>query len=71
MKTLGSFVRIPAVVAMASGLLISDVAQAALPISSSGTGNPVSATVWICLAVFVLGTLGLAFWNSKRSETQE
>lgn len=68
MKTLGSFVRIPAMLAAAGTLLASQSVQAALP-TNKGTGQLEGSAIWICLAAFVLGTLGLAFWNSKRRET--
>jgi hypothetical protein len=69
MKTLGSFVRTPALLATACVLLGSDSAQAVI-LTSNGTGRASSASVWICLAVFVLGTLGVAFWKSKWRETE-
>ena len=70
MKTLGSFVRIPARLAAGSVLLISQAAQAAGLPAAKGTAETEGTAVWICLAVFVLGTLGLAFWNSKRREAE-
>jgi hypothetical protein len=69
MKTLGSFVRTPALLATAWVLLGPGSAQAVL-VTSSGTGRTSTTSVWICLAVFVLGTLGVAFWKSKWRETE-
>lgn len=70
MKTLGSYVRVPTLLATAGVLFLADVARAALPTTNTNTGESPSGTVWICVAGFVLGTLGLAFWNSKRRETE-
>lgn len=69
MNTAGLFVRIRALPAAVGVVLVSDAAQAALR-TSKGTGQSQGAAVWICLAAFVLGTLGLAFWNSKRREAE-
>jgi preprotein translocase subunit SecG len=69
MNRLSSFPRIPALLAAASSLLIGDMAQASLT-TAKGTGEETTAVVWIALAAFVLGTLGLAFWNSKRREAE-
>jgi preprotein translocase subunit SecG len=69
MKTLGSFVRTPALLATACVLLGSGSAQAVV-ITTNGTGETATTSVWICLAVFVLGTLGVAFWKSKWREAE-
>jgi hypothetical protein len=71
MKSLGAFACIPALIA-AGVVFVSQAAHAAPTGLSTvkGTGEIQGATVWICLAVFVLGTLGLAFWNSKRREAE-
>lgn len=69
MKTLGSLVRTSAMLATTCILLGSDTAQAALD-TAKGTGRTSSTSVWICLAVFVLGTLGVAFWKSKWREAE-
>ncbi len=69
MDTVTLFVRVRALAVAACVSLIGDTAQAALT-TSKGTGQEQGAGVWLCLAVFVLGTLGLAFWNSKRRETE-
>ncbi len=69
MKTLGMFMRIPAVLGAAGVLLICGTAQAAL-VTSNGTGLQASTAAWICMAVFVLGTLGVAFWNSNRKKVE-
>ena len=70
MKTLCSFVRSPALLAVSGTLLMSRAVHAAGLPTAKGTGQVQGSAVWICLAAFVLGTLGLAFWNSKRRETE-
>jgi hypothetical protein len=69
MKTLDSFVRVSALVAAACVLLGPRSAQAVL-ITSPGTGRESGAIVWVCLAAFVLCTLGVAFWKSKWREAE-
>jgi preprotein translocase subunit SecG len=68
MSSVSSCARIGALAA-AGVLLTGDAAQAAL-MTSKGTGQEQGAAVWLCLAAFVIATLGLAFWNSKRRETE-
>jgi hypothetical protein len=69
MNTTRLFVRIRALAAVAGVMLVGDAVQAALT-TAKGTGQDQGAAVWLCLAAFVLGTLGLAFWNSKRREAE-
>jgi hypothetical protein len=69
MKTHGSFVRTASLVTAACALLSPRVAQAVL-ITSPGTGRESGAIVWVCLAAFVLCTLGVAFWKSKWREAE-
>jgi len=62
-------VRIAALAAVACAMLSPRSAQAVL-VTSPGTGRQSGAIVWVCLAAFVLCTLGVAFWKSKWREAE-
>ena len=68
MKSLGSFVWTSALVAACVAL--SPCGAQAVLVTSPGTGRQSGAIVWVCLAAFVLCTLGVAFWKSKWREAE-
>lgn len=69
MSKLGSKAKTAAVAGAIGVLANCSPGLAALP-SSSGTGSEPGGMIWIYVAVFIIGTLGLAFLPSKRREAQ-
>ncbi len=65
MKFTGSFIRRTWV---AAGVLaVSNPVVAAMP-EAKGTEQEQQSIVWMCLAGFIIATLAVSFWNSKRAE---